>query len=72
MRWANIRVCSANDTERGATTIRERMPTPRSMASIPTSSGETPVNGPLLKNRRAFADLVPKPRLTMSVSSSPK
>jgi hypothetical protein len=52
--------------------IRERMPTPRSIASIPTSSGETPVNGPLLKNRKAAADLVPKPRLTMSVSISPK
>ena len=54
-----------------ATTRRDRRSIPRSIASMPTSSGATRVNGPARRSRRSAA-AVANPRRVMSVSSSAK
>ena len=70
-RWTSIRIGSAAATQRGATTRRERRAIPRSIASMPTSSGLTRAIGRRISAPR-LAAAVPKPRRTMSVSSSAK
>lgn len=67
----SIRIGSAAATHRGATTRRDRRAIPRSIASIPTSSGVTRATRRRISASR-LAAAVSKPWRTMSVSSSAK